>query len=775
MSMLSSHRPHSPLSTVRSVLLVALVLSWASRATPQTNASGRLEIFVRDSRTGFAVRASEPAASVRGGTRLLTDAAGRTQYALSAGDHEIDVAESGHKALKTHLQIEPQSSLSVTIWVDPKEVPNELRDEIVAAKLRKGYALIHGHIVNMTNGSPLAGTRIHLERSAVGTESDSKGYFLLYAPAPAISEGEEVPPTDTLVAEAPGYKTYRLSNILLAEGDTHYIVDMEPGAGTAEQDRGHKMTRSAEELAGAQPGLPKLVLAAPNFPRSQLTISSVTVPDSIRVGFNCSCRTCSTVSVYPLDEYVRLGLDDEWIASWRADSLRAGAVAYRSYGVYHVYHPINPNYDICSTTCCQVNNPLTSSTSTDRATADTAGVIVVDNTQSNPFFAEYAAENNDHNCPDGETGDAAGWPCMSDPVDLGRPFNGHGRGMCQWGTQRWSLNEQKDWVWITDHYYNNSGSPVGLRSGVIQWTGQNFAYVANSESSSVSLINTLTNRTIDQIPVGINPLFLAIAPDGTKVYAANAGSNSVSVIDKSTMSVTAAIPVGDNPSAIGFSPDGLLAYVANYASGAVSVVDTAAGAVISSVDVGSGPWHLAISSDGTTGYVTNSGSNSVSVIDLTSSPPTLVEDISVGDQPLGIVLSADNTRAYVANHGQNSISVIDISVSPPVVLPPIGVGSGPFDLAFVPAASTLYVTNSDSNSLSVIDTDCNVVTGTIPVGSNPRGLAFTPDGSFAYIANYTPPAGSPGSVSVVDTSAQMVVGTIPVEQNPASIAIDRQH
>lgn len=485
-SMPTFHRPHFTSSATSWAFLAVLAFGLATEAAAQTAASGRLEVFVRDSRTGFAVGAPVALANVRGGTstRVSTDATGRSQYELSAGYHELEIAEGSHKALKTHFQVEPQSFLSATMWVEPKDIPNELRDEVVTSKLRKGYALIHGHVVNMISGGPLARTRIYLEHSAVETQSDSKGYFLLYALAPVINDAEEVPPRDTLVAEAPGYKTYRLGTILLAEGDTHYIVDMEAGAGTIQQDRGHKMTRSGEELATSQRERPNMFSATPSFfPHSQENSLSVTVPASIRVGFSCSCRVCSTVSVYPLEEYVRLGLDDEWIASWRADSLRAGAVAYRSYGVYHVYHPINPNYDICSTTCCQVNRPETSANSTDRATAETAGIIVVDNTQTNPFFAEYAAENNDHNCPDGETGDGAGWPCMSDAVDLGTTFNGHGRGMCQWGTQRWALNQQKDWVWITDHYYNNNGSPSGMRSGVIQWSGYPYEILYSFPSS----------------------------------------------------------------------------------------------------------------------------------------------------------------------------------------------------------------------------------------------------------------------------------------------------
>ena len=40
---------------------------------------------------------------------------------------------------------------------------------------------------------------------------------------------------------------------------------------------------------------------------------------------------------------------------------------------------------------------------------------------------------------------------------------GHGRGMCQWGTQRAALQGQL-WSSIEDHYYNNNGNPSGLRS-----------------------------------------------------------------------------------------------------------------------------------------------------------------------------------------------------------------------------------------------------------------------------------------------------------------------
>ena len=59
---------------------------------------------------------------------------------------------------------------------------------------------------------------------------------------------------------------------------------------------------------------------------------------------------------------------------------------------------------------------------------------------------------------------------------------------------------------------------------------------------SVSVIDTATNTVIATIPVGLDPIGVAVTPDGSKVYVANAGSNTVSVIDTATNTVIATIP-----------------------------------------------------------------------------------------------------------------------------------------------------------------------------------------------------------------------------------------
>lgn len=180
-----------------------------------------------------------------------------------------------------------------------------------------------------------------------------------------------------------------------------------------------------------------------------------------------------------LETYVKRGLNDEWIASWTADSLRAGAIAYRSYGAWHVANPRSVNYDICSSACCQVNDPDTS-TSSNSAVDATAGILL---TRDNAIFrAEYSAENNawddpndgldcanaDLSCGNGFAGSpAAGWPCLADSVAAGHGCFGHGRGMSQWGSQRWALDQGRRWPWIVDHYYNDNGTGAGLRTALL--------------------------------------------------------------------------------------------------------------------------------------------------------------------------------------------------------------------------------------------------------------------------------------------------------------------
>src|SRR5205085_5801556 len=65
------------------------------------------------------------------------------------------------------------------------------------------------------------------------------------------------------------------------------------------------------------------------------------------------------------------------------------------------------------------------------------------------------------------------------------------------------------------------------------------AYISNSTSNDVSVINTATNAVVTTIPVGTRPYGVAVSPNGSRAYVANFISNSISVINTATNTVLA--------------------------------------------------------------------------------------------------------------------------------------------------------------------------------------------------------------------------------------------
>ncbi|MDO5838816.1 MAG: PKD domain-containing protein [Methanosarcina mazei] len=286
-----------------------------------------------------------------------------------------------------------------------------------------------------------------------------------------------------------------------------------------------------------------------------------------------------------------------------------------------------------------------------------------------------------------------------------------------------------------------------------------FAYITNSESDNISVIDVTSNKVTATIPVGSNPMGAVISPDGTKVYVANAHSNDVSIIDTATNNVIATVPAGSSPQGVAVSPDGKQVYVTNMASSTLSVIDTTSNTVAGTVKTGKSPLGLALSPDGKKLYVTNNGEKTVSVIDTATK--AVISTVSVGRSPKGIAVTPDGTKVYVANFDSRSISVIDTVTNS--VIDTVKVKAAPSGIAVKPEGTKAYVTNVDKyfNTVSVIDTGTNKITARIPVGPDPAGIAVTPDGKKVYVA-----LSFCNTVSVIDTATNTVTATMNVGKNP---------
>jgi YVTN family beta-propeller protein len=207
-------------------------------------------------------------------------------------------------------------------------------------------------------------------------------------------------------------------------------------------------------------------------------------------------------------------------------------------------------------------------------------------------------------------------------------------------------------------------------------------------------------------------------------YITSQGTNSVTPIPVATDTPGhSSIPVGSNPVGVAITPDGKTAYVTNdVLRGTVTPIAVATNTPGRPIPVGGFPVGVAITPDGRTVYVANRGSNSVTPIPVATRIPG--RPIPVGSHPVGIAITPDGITAYVTNELSGTVTPIAVATNTPGR--PIPVGSDPAGVAITPDGETAYVTNFSNGTVTPIAVATNTPGRPIPVGSFPFGVAITP-------------------------------------------------
>jgi len=124
-----------------------------------------------------------------------------------------------------------------------------------------------------------------------------------------------------------------------------------------------------------------------------------------------------------------------------------------------------------------------------------------------------------------------------------------------------------------------------------------FVYVANTTSHSVSFLRTSDFKVVRTVATGLEPVSLAVRPDGLELWASNHVSDSVSVIDTQTGSASYGQVVDtiqaldangvtqlDEPVGIAFASNAK-AYVALSSRNRIAVVDVATRAITKFIEI----------------------------------------------------------------------------------------------------------------------------------------------------------------------------------------------
>jgi len=138
---------------------------------------------------------------------------------------------------------------------------------------------------------------------------------------------------------------------------------------------------------------------------------------------------------------------------------------------------------------------------------------------------------------------------------------------------------------------------------------------------------------------GSSNSLMDVTPDGSRLLVANSDSGTVTVMDTAARKVLHEIAVGEKPEGVAWIGDGPIAAVTVYREDQVVFIDASAGKVVGKLHVAAEPYGIVTTKDGSRAYVTHEYPGVVSEIDLKERK--VLSEMKAGIMVRGIALSPD--------------------------------------------------------------------------------------------------------------------------------------
>ncbi|HUN40200.1 MAG TPA: PQQ-binding-like beta-propeller repeat protein [Acetobacteraceae bacterium] len=247
------------------------------------------------------------------------------------------------------------------------------------------------------------------------------------------------------------------------------------------------------------------------------------------------------------------------------------------------------------------------------------------------------------------------------------------------------------------------------------------AFVMNSDSASISVIDMATHKELRRIPVLREPHHWALTPDGKSLLVGDTVGNELFSLDPATGALQRTIPCVD-PYQLWFSPNGKFLVVNGLARNQVDVYNGATFKLVKRFHASAMPSHLAYSPDSSIVFVSLQESNRLMAIDLNDMK--ILWDKPVGNTPAGVLWL--NGKVLVADMGADYLAEVDPADGK--VLRHIITGKGAHNLFLSPDGKTLWVNNRVAGTTETLHADSLTPIHTYRITGGPDDLAFAPDG-----------------------------------------------
>ncbi|UVH59018.1 plastocyanin/azurin family copper-binding protein [Variovorax paradoxus] len=290
------------------------------------------------------------------------------------------------------------------------------------------------------------------------------------------------------------------------------------------------------------------------------------------------------------------------------------------------------------------------------------------------------------------------------------------------------------------------------------------AYVGNFKDSTVSVIDTGTERVVATVPVAAGPDGIMVAPGGRSVFVSGSSASTVSEIDASTDRVARNIDVGKGPQGLAMTADGKWLLVAVNGDDRVAFVDTTAHGVSATVPVPK-PHTIAIRPDGRQAYVASQEPGHFALVVIDMATRSVVTEIPLDKPPRDLEFGHDGKALYLTLAGVPAVQVLDPATNQWSAPVPTGV-SPHIAQHFAGMASGVVVVQGPGEVM-LFDPATRAAVRSIGVGKQPHWLDLSADGKKLWVSN----EGS-NDVSVVDLAGGPV-HTVAVGNAPRKVAVQR--
>lgn len=295
------------------------------------------------------------------------------------------------------------------------------------------------------------------------------------------------------------------------------------------------------------------------------------------------------------------------------------------------------------------------------------------------------------------------------------------------------------------------------------------AYVSTASGLAViDLARLEVARTVN-LPSAVRGL--AVTPDGKYVLAAAEASGDVAVIDSTNLSVIRRVPIGKNPEFMRMQPDGAKAYVtfepsssgkppgkgekdeAEGAPAEVAAIDLHGWTAKAFLTGGRETEGIEFSPDGKRLSVANEGDDTVTSYDKQTGKLVQTVDLhSSGSRPRGIKVAPDGTRYVVTMENSDSLIVLDPQLK---IEKTVQVAKGPYGVAFDASGQRLFVAAARAKTLQVLDARTFQKLADVPIGDRCWHFSFTPDEAYLLVA-----CGRSNDIRVIDAKTYQPVKSI---------------